>query len=81
MDKHMHIAWEYLIKKRNVIDPNVAAKIHDKEDAIAQVDAAIKKAQQLVAEYKVELQTIQNINAKFACGIYFLVQYKYRFLQ
>ena len=67
IDKHMHIAWEYLIKKRNVIDPNVAAKIHDKEDAIAQVDAAIKKAQQLVAEYKVELQTIQNINAKFAC--------------
>ena len=63
--KHMHIAWEYVSITRAAISPK--AEIHNKEDAIAQVDAAIKKTQQLVAEYKVELQTIQNINAKFAC--------------
>ena len=67
IDKHMHIAWEYLFNKRTVIDPNVAAEIHNKKDAIAHIQETLKKTQQLVTEYKVELQTIQNINAKFAC--------------
>ena len=65
MLKHMHIAWKYVSTRRQIIGPK--AKIDNKEDANEWIKTAIKEAQQYAAEFKVELKTIQNINAKFAC--------------
>ena len=66
IDKHKHIAWEYVATKRIAIDPKVEAEIRNTKDGIKKIQAAIKGAEQLILEYQEEARIIQDINAKFA---------------
>jgi len=62
----MYRTCDYKIVKRTVIDANCEKEIKTKEDAVKQIDSAIQKMRQLIADYEEEFKFIQEVSSKFA---------------
>lgn len=63
---HMHIMCEFNKVKRAILDSNKQKEITSIDDAIRQIEAALRQMKLTVAEYEDEYKVIQEVCSKFA---------------
>lgn len=69
---HKHVVYEYAVVKKSVINVNQQRKIDNEQDAIDQINDVLQQTKQINQELTDEINTIQEISAKFA---YILIEH------